>query len=498
MPVGPIKTAFAEYAPDQPPLGGVTDHVLNVLPITPDSYGPVPSLVESRDSISGTVRGGDSFRGTEGTAVSFVGDATRLYVDSGTAWTTATRTTGGAYTLGTQDRWDFTQFNTTALATNGVDPIQFWSIGSSTNFENMNSTSASSDAAPICRYLATVRDFVMAGYLSTNRAGVRWSEQFNHRSWRIGTNQSDDQDLPDSGEITGIAGGQYGLVFQQHGINLFTYVGPDVIFQRDLVSDDRGCMAPGSIATIEQTTFFYDVDGFYRIDGGQVIRPIGAQRVDVTFRSEVNTAYLYRMASGIDHNKKLYYVAYPSTDSSDGTPDKMLVYNFNIDRWAKLDFGVDLLFNMYASVGTTLEALATIYPDLDDMDISLDSDVFESSPVKTFAAWKSNRKVAFFEGDNLEAILDTVEAEVTPGRQSEIDRLIPYIDGGTLSALLGSRNRLNDAISFSSAADQDSFGDIYFRQPPARFFKGRFVIDAGSQWTHARGCEFFPNDGGDR
>ena len=497
MPLG--KAPFAEYAPDQPPLGGFSGHVQNVLPLTPTSYGPVKALAESRNSISGTAMGAASFRGTGGTAVSFVGDTTDLYKDSGTTWDSVTRVSGGSYATATDGRWTFAQFENTAIAANGVDVMQEWSIGTSTNFINMNSTSASSDASPVAQYVATVRDFLFAGHLSTNKLGVRWSEQFNHKSWRTGTNQSDSQDLPDNGEITGVVGGQYALVFQQHGINLFTYVGPDLIFQRDLIADDRGCFAPGSIATIEQTTFFYDVDGFYRIDNGQVVKPIGAQRVDVTFRSEVNTAYLHRIASGIDRENKIYFVSYPSADSSNGTPDRMLAYNFNIDRWAKLNFGVDVLFNMYASIGTNLDALDALYPGgIDTIPVPLDSAIFQSSPIKTFAAFKSNKKVAFFEGSNLKAILDTVEAEVTPGRQTEIDRLIPYIDGGTVSALLGYRNRLNDAMTFSGESSQDSFGDIYFREPAARIHRARFKIAAGGTWSHATGCEFFANDGGDR
>jgi hypothetical protein len=485
-------TGFSEFAPDQPPLANVSHHVLNVLPKTPTSYGPVYELEEQGNSISAYCRGADAFRGNlDGTAVNFAGDETHLYLWDGTAWDDVSRTVGGAYATPTDGSWTFEQFNNTVIAANGVDDLQFWSIGSSTNF------AALGGAPPVSRYLATVRDFLFAANLTTNTAGVRWSEQFNHAGWTTGQNQSDLQDLPNNGAITGITGGQYAVIFQQHGINLATYVGPDLIFQFDQQADDRGCIAPGSLSTIEQTTFFLDSDGFFRIDGGRAIKSIGAQRVDRTFTADVNRSFLYRITSAIDHDNKIYYISYPSTASSDGTPDSILVYNFEIDRWAKLNFGVDVLWNMYASLGLSLEDLDALYPDLDLMPISLDSETFKSAPTKTFAAFKSTQKLAFFEGDALDAIIDSVEAETNPFGQAEIDRIIPYIDGGTIGALLGRRDRLNDAMTFSSQADQDSFGDIYFREPAARFHRARVLWTPGTG-THAQGIEFQANQAGDR
>jgi hypothetical protein len=486
---------FAEFAPDQPPISGVTRHVLNVVPKTKGSYGPVYELEERGNSLSATCQGADAFRSTaDGAAVNFAGDATNLYSWDGTAWSDVS---GATYATPTDGGWQFAQFYNTVIATNGVDTMQQWSIGTSAAFATTNSTSASTDAAPLARYIATVRDFLMAGYLSTNRAAVRWSEQFNYKSWRTGTNQSDEQELPDNGAVTGIVGGQYGLVFQQHGINLFSYVGPDLIFQRDLVADDRGCMAPGTLATIEQTSFFWDADGFYRIDNGQSVSAIGQQRVDETFGADVNRSFLYRIRSAIDHDNKLYYVSYPSGASVTGNPDSMLVYNFAIDRWAKLGFGADMLWNMYASLGLTLEQLDTPYPDLDAMGPSLDSEIFQSSPIKTFAAFTSAPKLAFFEGDALEAVIDSIEAETNPFGQSEIDRIIPFIDGGTIACLLGRRNRLNDTMTFSAQSQQDQFGDIYFREPAARLHRARVVWTPG-EGTHAQGIQFQTNPAGDR
>ena len=487
MPVTP----FAEYAPDQPPVGGSTRYVLNVLPKTQGSYGPIKALVEQGNSLSATCQGAGAFRGTDGTVVNFAGDATHLYLWDGTAWNDVSRTVGGAYATPTDGRWTFEQFNNTVIASNGVDDPQAWSIAASSNFALLGGS------PPVFRYQAVVRDFLMTAHLSTDTQGVRWSEQFNHAAWTIGTNQADEQSLRNNGRITGLVGGQYGLVFQEHAVTMATYIGPDLIFQFDQVAEDRGCLAPGSISSLEQTTFFLDGDGFYRCDGGQSFSRIGHQRVDDTFWADVNQAYLHKITSAIDRKTKNYYVAYPSGSSS-GSPDKILVYNFGIDRWALLDFGVDVMFNMFASLGYTLDTLDTIYPDIDLMPISPDSELLLGTPIRKLAAFKSNGKLAFFDGDNMAAVIDSIEANIGGFAQSEIDRIIPFIDGGTISALLGKRDRLNDSMTFSASSSQDQYGDIYFREPPGRFQRARISIASGGTWSHAQGIQFEARAAGDR
>jgi hypothetical protein len=52
-------------------------------------------------------------------------------------------------------------------------------------------------------------------------------------------------------------------------------------------------------------------------------------------------------------------------------------------------------------------------------------------------------------------------------------------------------------MTFSAQTSQDSFGDIWFREPAARFHRARVVWVPGSG-THAQGIEFMTNKAGDR
>jgi hypothetical protein len=481
---------FAEWCPDQPDLGEHSKTIQNVRPRTSTSYGPMQSLIEYGSAINSACKGVGSFEGSDGTVVIFAGTATKLYLWNGSDWDDVTRGAGD-YTLASEDRWVFEQFGDYVYADNGVDVPQVWQISISVLF------AAASGSPPTSKYLATVRDFLFRANTTVDSREVQWSSQFDSNEWVVGTNQGDAQTFADAGRITGIVGGQYVVIFQIHKITIGTYVGPDLIFQFDEVSKERGCVLPGSIASIEQIIFFLDHDGFYRLDGGQVITPIGDGKVDEEFWANVDQDNFNAVWSAIDPRRKLYIIAWPT---SSGNADTVWTYHWPSGRWAPSTYAIECMFFMFPSLNISLEDYSVLYPDLDAVGIpSLDSDQFLANPIKKLGAFTSNHKLAFFEGPALEATLDTAETQLGGGtRQIEVDRLIPLIDGGTSQGRLGYRQRQSDAVTYSAAVALDASGDQWFREPPARFHRARQVIPAASDWTHAQGVVFEMAEGGDR
>lgn len=481
---------FPEWTPDQPSLMNGAQTIANVRPRTASSYGPMYALVEYGAAIASACRGVGSFEGTDGTVVVFAGTATKLYLWDGTGWDDVSRLAGGAYTLQAEHRWVFEQFGDYVYADNGIDAAQVWEISVSTNF------AAATGSPPISRYVVTVRDFLFRLNTTASALTVQWSSQFNSNEWIVGTNQGDTQDFQDGGRITGAVGGQYLVMFQQHRITLGTYVGPDLIFQFDEVSEERGCIVPGSIAAIGQTIVFLDHDGFYRIDGGQVVTPIGDGKVDEEIWANIDQDNLNAVWSAIDPRRKLYIIAWATAT---GIADTVWTYHFPTGRWAPSSYNIECLFFMFPALNTTLEGLDATYPDLDAMTPSLDSEIFLATPIKKLGAFSSNHKLAFFDGAALEATLDTTEAQLGGGmRQVEVDRVIPAIDGGTVQGKLGYRNLQSETITYSTAVTTDAYGDQWFRSPPARFHIARQIVPAGSVWNHAQGVNFEIADGGDR
>jgi hypothetical protein len=482
---------FAEFAPDQPRLdGGASGHVLNVVPATSQSYGPLPALAPIGNALATPCQGAASFRGPDGTILNVAGDAQKLYRWDGAYWNDISRS-GSPYGTAADQGWSFAQFGKFAVATNGVDRPQIFDITLGGQFSDLA-------AAPFgARFVSTVRDFVMLGQKADDQSAVQWSALNDVTSWTIGLDQSDEQHFPDGGRVTGVVGGQYAIVFQETAIRRGTYVGPDLIFQFDPISTERGCAVPGSIAGYQQLVFFLAADGFFLLAGGESERPIGNQKVDEWFWANVNQDYLYRISAAIDPTRKLYIVAFPSTASGDGRPDTQLLYNWTIDRWSRAEIELAVLCRMMSKLGYTMDSLDSDYPDLDAMPLSLDSALLTGSPLAQLAAFGVDKRMAFFEGPNLAAQIDTVEAEVTPGARSFVRSIRPAVDGGAVSVELGTRERANDAVVWSAAAPQNAAGECPQRST-ARYHRARVSIAADGQWTHAQGIDIDATAEGER
>ena len=59
---------------------------------------------------------------------------------------------------------------------------------------------------------------------------------------KLNEKEEDIEDLPEGGVITGITGGQYGLIFQENRITRMDYRGGNVIFSFRRVEDNRGAV----------------------------------------------------------------------------------------------------------------------------------------------------------------------------------------------------------------------------------------------------------------
>ncbi len=61
--------------------------------------------------------------------------------------------------------------------------------------------------------------------------------------------------IPDGGDITGITGGEFGIVFLEKAIVRMSYIGSPLFFQFDTISRNIGCIEGGSIA--QQAVHFH-------------------------------------------------------------------------------------------------------------------------------------------------------------------------------------------------------------------------------------------------
>lgn len=482
---------IAEYAPDQPPLEtGVTGTMLNVLPRTKASVSPCRSLQAVTDALAARCQGAASMRASTGTVKTFAGTATDLFVQNGTAWDEATRLSGGDYAVPDYLFWEFRKFGDLAIAVNGVDAPQKFAISTDTDF------SALGGSPPVGRHLAVWGNYLVIGNLTADdNAAAQWSGTDDAESWTPGVGNSGRQAFPDGGEIMSILNAPLQVVLLERAIHMATETGASGdVFQFRQISSESGCAASGSVAQFQDRAFFLSREGFMMLSAGG-FTPIGAQRVDNTFWADVNTDYLFRITATCDPVTKLYRVCYPARGST--LCNRMLIYNWEIDRWTKAAYDIEYLRRAHTEVGVTLEDLDALYPGgLESIPISLDSPIFNSTPAETLMAFNTDHELGVFDGANLVATIGGIKAQIIPGQKARVTEARAHCDGGTAAQhklrITIHDDKLNDATRQTNQVTQRDTGRFPFaaQRTKGRFHEPEHEIAAGATWSHFQGWDF--------
>ena len=396
---------------------------------------------------------------TSGTATDGSFTVTVVDANTFTVTTTSATTSGNVtikvsstdYTTASGDRVRFTQFGKTIISTNNSQRLQAYDLSSSTSLRNL------SDSAPIAKYITVVRDFVVvANTKETNQQPyrVRWSALNNETDWVENVNtQSDYQDIPDGGQIVGIRGGEFGVIFLDRAIHRMSYVGTPFIFQFDNISRNKGCIAAGSIAQYQGISFFLSDDGFYQCDGQQVI-PIGAEKVDRFFFNDASEFDFPSMSAAVDPIRKLVIWNYKGVDGN----RKLIIYNFATKKWTYADAGTDYIAESSNS-SSTLEELDSLSASIDALEISLDSLLFIGG--KYFLGGTSGANVMTYTGANLTGRIET--GDLGGQGRSVMTLVRPQVDNGSANVAVSSRTLLDEDVSFGSAVAASSENRVSVR-----------------------------------
>lgn len=483
---------FADWTPDGLDYGdtGVAE-ANNVWPRTDRSYGPIASLSAVSTALTARCQGAFSARkSSDGVIYNFAGDATKLYNTTSTTWGNISDAT---YSVGDEERWNFAQYGDRVMAVN---------IGTNTKVYRLDTLPSTvsdlSATAPRGRYITTVREFVVVGntYDTTDlyRPGrVWWSGFDDPTNWPTPgsvsavTVQSDFNDMPNGGWVQGIVGsvgGSDAIVFMETSIYRMQYEGPPTIFRFDEIDRSRGCSAPGSIVNNGQLAAFLSEDGFYVTDGVSV-KPIGANRVDKWFFSVCDQTYLARITGTADPINKLIIWSFCS-GATGSTPDKIIIWNWALDRWSHGDLACEMLLRA-RTTGYTLEGLDAVSSSIDALPLSLDSRIWTGGRI-ALAAFDTSHKLAYMTGATLAATIDTAESDGGNGQRAFVRGLRPIVDGGTVTASVGYRDTLSGTVTYTSGTSAGVDG-ICPQRISARFVRGRVSIAAGGSWTHAAGVE---------
>ena len=357
MPVVP----FPPYAPDLSDYEATNSrNVLNVVPRA-DGYGPFPSLAAISLSLGAQCRGAFAAYKTDASVVVFASTATDLYLMSNTtfAWSKVSLAGGPYPALSNGDMWVFRQFNNLVFATQANAVLQVFNVATSLAFANALGN------PPQARYMDVVGKFLVLNGLLSNPNRVQWSglnDVNSANSWTAGLNSSDLQDLSDGGFCRGIAGGESGVILQDTIIRAMTYLpGSPIVFQIRKIAEEVGIYGPYSLVRSGPTLFFYSLKGFHRIDPGGVPVPIGRERVDRTFFTDLDAANLQLFQGIADPRSSRILWAYKSVNGVVNQFDKMLCYDPVLDKFTPIVTAGECLLQL-SQPGITLEGLDAIAP----------------------------------------------------------------------------------------------------------------------------------------
>jgi hypothetical protein len=480
---------FGQYAPDVASVGtNVTNYALNVVPAPNDGYAPLHGVEEFSDALASKCVGAFGAVNLDGSTTVFAGTSTKLYILDATArtWGDVTRASGGDYSVLNGELWDFAQFGNNVVATVDNNAIQYYTLGTSSKFANLTGS------PPQAKRVSVVGDFLVLSGLTSYPNRIHWSAINDITGWTVGTNQSDYQEFPDGGTVQGIAGGEFGIVFQNRAIRRMIYTGPPGIFQFERISEDRGCLMRYSICKAAGMTFFLANDGFYKIDRGGGMTPIGVNRVDKTVLDELDTTLQANMVGRADPLTKRVFWFYKAITGDLNHLNKVIIYDWVLDRWSSADIDVYTAATVLP-LTTTLESLDSV-GDLDSLPYSLDSySAGISASLAVVSANVSNAsKFGFFTGAALEATIDTPEGMLPEGYRTFARSVAPIGDAsGAYVSMLG-RARLIDSKVQTSEATIGVRGYASLRQNN-RFSTIRVRVPAGETWTFLRGADVTAN-----
>lgn len=466
------RITFGEWTPDQPGITNGLRRAENVYPKLV-GYGAIPTVVNYSATASENLNNVVAGKTTAGATSVFAGGLTKLFkLDQGDLSLDDVSKSGG-YSTATDQRWKFTQFGSVIIAANGQAKLQGYNLNSSTLFADLAAD------APTARYVTVVRDFVVSGWQSTYPNRVQWSALGDESSWtNSATTQADYQDIPDGGSVVGVTGGEFGLVFMDRAIHRMSYVGSPLVFQFDNISRNLGCYEANSIIQYGGTSFFLGDDGFYACDGQNVI-PIGNEKVNRFFFDRVDEGTLYLMSAAVDPTKKLIIWAYASNSSA--TPDSLLIYNYQTQRWTSGTTTVDRVAST-STPAVTLEGM-DVYGNLDTIMTSFDSRLWLGGKLQL--AGVDGARIVTFTGANATAYLETGDIEI-PGSTSAITMVKPIVDDGSGSVALLSRRLLSESTVFGNQTAANGENRVAVRGV-GRYH--RLQLTPTGSWTSAVGMD---------
>ena len=171
-----------------------------------------------------------------------------------------------------------------------------------------------------------------------------------------------------------------------------------------------------------------------------------------------------------------------------GTIEANGVWSFNIIDDTHADLIGSHFVNTYIDGGA-------IGGSIEEVPFSFDSVI--KAAIAQLSAFNPEHRLGFFSGPNLEATLETGEADGEGGFLFT-ERIMPITDATQTYCSIGWRNSAQGIIQYTEENLVDDMGVCPIDPIESRYQRARVRIEAGSFWSYAKGTQPFTQIAGER
>jgi hypothetical protein len=208
------------------------------------------------------------------------------------AWVDVSQVTN--YDSNARDKsWSFTGFGSMVIGTNYADEVQVKGdsdslfrdlIGFDSAGVAIPDYAADGGVNPRARFAATIGSFLcLANCDPTSVVGTAqpysfWCSRYAQPQYfaigKIEWQSSVFQLAATPGEITGLVGGEWGLIFKENSVWRADYAGLPTLFEFTQITGMQGTVQPRSIVRVDDDVYFFSSGGIYVIRGGQKMEEV--------------------------------------------------------------------------------------------------------------------------------------------------------------------------------------------------------------------------------